>query len=127
MGEASASAVEVTYRCSFCGKPSTEVERLIAGPGVYICAGCVGLCTDILDQYAEAGPAPAARVPEWSAMSDEDMLAHIPRIAATGAQVEDSLRSWVGELRDRGVTWARIGEALGMTRQSAWGRFSGEE
>jgi ATP-dependent Clp protease ATP-binding subunit ClpX len=30
-------------------------------------------------------------------------------------------------LRERGVTWARIGEALGMTRQSAWERFSGEE
>lgn len=29
--------------------------------------------------------------------------------------------------RALGVTWARIGETLGMTRQSAWERFSGEE
>jgi hypothetical protein len=29
--------------------------------------------------------------------------------------------------RAMGVTWARIGEALGITRQSAWERFSGEE
>jgi hypothetical protein len=35
-------------RCSFCGKPRTESLRLIAGPGVYICAECVGLCTEIL-------------------------------------------------------------------------------
>jgi hypothetical protein len=30
-------------------------------------------------------------------------------------------------LRRRGVTWARIGTALGIARQSAWERFSGEQ
>lgn len=35
-------------RCSFCGKPRADSLRLIAGPGVYICAECVGLCTEIL-------------------------------------------------------------------------------
>jgi ATP-dependent protease Clp ATPase subunit len=29
--------------CSFCGKPQKQVDKLIAGPGVYICAGCVVL------------------------------------------------------------------------------------
>jgi ATP-dependent Clp protease ATP-binding subunit ClpX len=29
--------------------------------------------------------------------------------------------------RSRGITWTRIGAALGMTRQSAWERFSGED
>ncbi len=113
--------------CSFCGKDNTQVTRLIAGPGVHICDECVGLCDEILAEYAGAGPSPAPRLPEWGALSDDEMLAHIPRIAATGAKVEDSLRAWVLELRRRSVTWARIGEALGMTRQSAWGRFSGEE
>ena len=28
--------------CSFCLRPSTEVERLLGGPGAYICDGCVG-------------------------------------------------------------------------------------
>jgi len=37
------------------------------------------------------------------------------------------LRTWVLELRRRGVTWVRIGASLGMTRQSAWERFAGEE
>ncbi|MFF5262568.1 hypothetical protein ACFY4C_26835 [Actinomadura viridis] len=41
--------------------------------------------------------------------------------------LEVELRVWVRELRRRGVTWARIGQALGITRQSAWERFSGEE
>jgi ClpX C4-type zinc finger len=36
---------EITYlQCSFCGKKPSEVERLIAGPGVYICKQCVGHC-----------------------------------------------------------------------------------
>ena len=35
-------------RCSFCGKPQAQCERLIAGNGAYICNECIGLCTDIL-------------------------------------------------------------------------------
>jgi ATP-dependent Clp protease ATP-binding subunit ClpX len=34
--------------CSFCGKHQDEIEKLIAGPGVYICNECVGLCDQIL-------------------------------------------------------------------------------
>jgi ClpX C4-type zinc finger/Clp amino terminal domain, pathogenicity island component len=40
--------------CSFCGKPRTSDLRLVAGPGVYICAECVGLCNDILSEEAGA-------------------------------------------------------------------------
>jgi ATP-dependent Clp protease ATP-binding subunit ClpX len=36
--------------CSFCGKTQDEVQRLIAGPDVYICDECVGLCNDIMAQ-----------------------------------------------------------------------------
>lgn len=37
------------HSCSFCGKTQNQVERLIEGPGVYICDECVSLCADILD------------------------------------------------------------------------------
>jgi len=30
-------------RCSFCGQSQRQVSKLIAGPGVYICDGCVAL------------------------------------------------------------------------------------
>jgi len=40
---------EKSIRCSFCGKYSSEVERMIAGPGVYICNECVELCNDIIE------------------------------------------------------------------------------
>ena len=36
-------------RCNFCGKDASMVERLIAGPGVYICNECVDLCNSILE------------------------------------------------------------------------------
>jgi ATP-dependent Clp protease ATP-binding subunit ClpX len=60
-------------------------------------------------------------------MADEQILDQLPRIAAVGAQTEASLQRLVTILRERRVTWARIGTALGITRQSAWERFSGEE
>ena len=36
--------------CTFCGKTQDNVQRLIAGPNVYICDECVSLCNDILTQ-----------------------------------------------------------------------------
>ena len=38
-----------TIRCSFCGKTQEEVERIIAGPGVYICDECIKVCTNIIE------------------------------------------------------------------------------
>ena len=35
-------------RCSFCGKTQDEVARLIEGPGVYICDGCIQFCNSLL-------------------------------------------------------------------------------
>jgi len=35
-------------KCSFCGKPESEVEKLIAGPAVFICGECVARCVAIL-------------------------------------------------------------------------------
>jgi hypothetical protein len=111
--------------CSFCGKPNTEVDKLVAGPGVKICIECVALAEAIMDEYRDKPN--ELRLPIWEPMSDEQMLDHIPRMAVVATQVESDLRSWVRELRSRGVTWSRIGESLGITRQSAWERFSGEE
>jgi ATP-dependent Clp protease ATP-binding subunit ClpX len=37
-------------RCSFCGKANSEAGKLIAGPGVYICDKCVGLCGEIIEK-----------------------------------------------------------------------------
>ncbi len=39
--------------CSFCGKSQKEVKKLIAGPAVYICDECIGLCNDIIAEEIE--------------------------------------------------------------------------
>ncbi|NOQ83589.1 MAG: ATP-dependent Clp protease ATP-binding subunit ClpX [Myxococcales bacterium] len=40
-------------QCSFCGKSQKEVKKLIAGPTVYICDECIGLCNDIIAEEGE--------------------------------------------------------------------------
>ena len=37
-------------KCSFCGKSQKQVKRLIAGPGVYICEGCIEMCNEIIEE-----------------------------------------------------------------------------
>lgn len=37
-------------RCSFCGKTKSQVQRLLAGPNVYICDECISVCNSILDE-----------------------------------------------------------------------------
>jgi ClpX C4-type zinc finger len=119
--------------CSFCLKPSTEVARLVAGHGVYICNECVALCGEII-QAELPGPAaadPAGRQPRvapWEQQTSlDEVLASLPRVAAAGQQAQAYLTHWVRKARSLGATWAQIGAALDMTRQSAWERFSGEE
>jgi hypothetical protein len=57
-------------------------------------------------------------------MTDAALLSRLPRIASVATQVEGSLQRWIDEARRRGSSWAEIGESLGMSRQSAWERFS---
>lgn len=39
--------------CSFCGKAKEEVERLIAGPGIFICNNCIKKCSEVLEEDGE--------------------------------------------------------------------------
>ncbi|EPQ75172.1 hypothetical protein MMEU_2832 [Mycobacterium marinum str. Europe] len=87
-----------------------------------ICNECVATAAAIMDTYRDRPH--EVRLPMWESMDDQQMLSHIPRIAVVAGQVGADLRAWVAELRRRGVTWSRVGEALGVTRQSAWERFS---
>ena len=124
--DASQDGASGQVSCSFCLKPAAEVAKVVAGPGVFICNECVGLAQELI--AASPGPTEPATVAAWEAnQSDEDLLATLPKIAAAGAQVEYRLALQVRRARARGITWTRIGAALGITRQSAWERFSGED
>ena len=45
-------------RCSFCGKPQSQVTRLVAGPGVYICDECIQVCLDIINDGVQSEQMP---------------------------------------------------------------------
>jgi ATP-dependent Clp protease ATP-binding subunit ClpX len=42
--------------CSFCHKPQREVDKIVAGPSVYICSECIRLCLDIIRENSQQKP-----------------------------------------------------------------------
>jgi len=114
----------VIANCSFCGKPDHKVKKLVAGPGVYICNECIDLCNGIVDKTIES----SRHVAPWEHdLSLEQVLTSLGPVATAEAQAGRNLTNWVMKARSLGATWAQVGEALGMTRQSAWERFSWAE
>jgi hypothetical protein len=110
------------WSCSFCGKRGSEDTRFAGGLGALMCTDCLRLFT-----AAFADPQnDDARIIGWSDhdMTDADMLARLPLIAATAGQVDRYLRAWVAQIRERHISYAEIGKALGVSRQAAWERFS---
>jgi ClpX C4-type zinc finger protein len=110
------------FHCSFCLKSQHEVEKLIAGPGwIFICDACVGLCEEWV-----AGRRPKLDEDQFKIenIPTERLLARLKPIEQTLQGMGNQLQTVVEELRGREVSWARIGEALGVSRQSAWERFS---
>jgi ClpX C4-type zinc finger len=109
-----------TLYCSFCSKSQHEVRKLISGPAaVFICDECVGLCIEVV----------AGRIPNQSKISPEEVPTE--RLLERLRPIEDTIQGkgsqlqWViDQLRSREVSWAQIGTALGISRQSAWERFS---
>ena len=107
--------------CSFCGKAAAEVEKLAAGPGgIHICDECVDACQAIM-----AGEAPgASRAFDPSGWPKERLLGVLGPVNTTVDAYRDHLRRIVAALRAQEVSWAEIGAALGVSRQTAWERFS---
>src|ERR1700731_3646308 len=62
-------------RCSFCNKDQNDVRKLIAGPTVFICDECVGVCQDIIDEDQNYEPSPKnvhlPKPPEIKAFLDQ--------------------------------------------------------
>ncbi|HEX2466322.1 MAG TPA: ClpX C4-type zinc finger protein [Thermoanaerobaculia bacterium] len=104
--------------CSFCRKDDSTVEKLIGGPGVYICDACVAICNRIL----KGKPTPP--FPGWDSLSDADLLRALRPGSAAVDAVRDVLQEHIDILRRRGVSWEKIGDAMGVSRQAAWERFS---
>ena len=107
--------------CSFCGQVGSQERRLAGGLGAMICFDC-------LDLYYHQSRSPEKvknrSVPVWNEMTDVEMLEKLPLILRSAAQNAAFANDWVALLRDRGISWAAIGKALGVSRQAAWERFA---
>ena len=110
-----------TLCCSFCNKDKDSIAKLIAGPGVYICNECVELCNHILAEQS------IGELGGWDDRPDEELLGRLAKVQAVVSQVDAAVHDYVDTLRRRGISWTRIGEALGVSKQAAWERFSGED
>jgi len=109
-----------TLYCSFCLKSDRQVAKLVGGPSVYICDGCIAVCNGILKAHHGRS---AADFAGWDAYTNEELLASLAPSEATLAAVREDLRAKIAILRERGISWAVIGNALGISRQAAWERF----
>jgi ClpX C4-type zinc finger protein len=109
--------------CSFCGKNQTQVRRLIAGPSVFICDECVALCNNIIAE-PETRVENLPRLESLDTMSNEKLLETLTIRGALFEHARSGMQEIVDTLRKREVSWATIGEALGVSRQAAWDRFS---
>lgn len=121
-GAAARGAVPTrTLYCSFCFKSQNEVRKLVAGPAaVFICDTCVMLCTKWI-----AGPQPKpSKAPSSDELPTERLLERLRPIEDTIQGKGSQLQQVVDILRAREVSWGQIGAALGISRQSAWERFT---
>jgi hypothetical protein len=109
-----------TLYCSFCFKSQHEVKKLISGPGsIFICDECVALCNEIIADHPLNSKSPS---PED--LPTERLLERLGPIEETVQGKGNQLQTVVDLLRSRKVSWAQIGAALGISRQSAWERFT---
>lgn len=110
-----------TLYCSFCLKSQHELKMLIAGPGaIFICDECVALCQLIV----EGGTPDPTKYTAPEKLPTERLLTQLKPIEETVQGKGNQLQWVVDTLRKREVSWAVIGAALGVSRQSAWERFS---
>ncbi len=81
--------------CSFCGKHQKEVKKVIAGPQVYICDECVGLCNDIIAEDVQKSP------PAQAAAGPPDPAALFGALHEAVVGQNDAKRAIVAALRHR--------------------------
>ena len=114
-----AAKPRTTLYCSFCHKPHTKVAKLVSGPGVYICDTCIDIAAKQVKAHPKVTP-----FSSWDAYPESELIGMLKASVATLDAVRDDLQEKIDSLRKRDVSWAAIGEVLGISRQAAWERFS---
>ena len=106
--------------CSFCSKDKGSGARLGQAPASAYAATASA-------SAPRHWPRKRHRIAPWHEQPASELLASLPRQQAAALQIDADMQDRVDTLRDRSVSWARIGAALGVSRQAAWMRFSGED
>ena len=109
-------------RCSFCGKSQVDVDMIVAGPGVTICNECVELAANVIAENRGRPTSPQTMFQDYR--PTDQLLHNLKLHDGAFESVGRSMQDIVDILREREVSWAQIGEALGVTRQAAWKRFA---
>src|SRR4029079_19612762 len=68
----------------------------------------------------------AAPFLDWRSLRQEEIIGMLARHGASIRAAESAVAGHVAVLRERNVSWTRIGAALGISKQAAWERFAGE-
>ena len=94
--------------CSFCGKSQKEVKKLIAGPTVYICDECIGLCNDIIAEEQDKdsqrdGPFKVPKPSEIKTVLDEYVIGQERAKKALAVAVHNHYKRILNK-KDEGVT-----------------------
>jgi hypothetical protein len=108
--------------CSFCGQSQDEVEVLVAAPAAAICDQCVTVSQGEIDRRAGRGDA-AKVVDDPRTWPVERHIFILQSQNSAFERLDTSMQATVDVLREREVSWAAIGDALGVSRQAAWKRF----
>jgi hypothetical protein len=88
-GEAPSPPPWATVSCSFCGKTEHEVRKIVAGPNVWICDECIGLCNDVIEQECEREAAADPARTETLTQSVACALCRLPEDASELILVAD--------------------------------------
>jgi len=110
------------FHCSFCSKPQMDVLVLVSGPGVFICNECVKLCDSIIAAHPTKPLEPASIMRPDKAPTGQ-LLTVLKGYNTAFERVDQAMQDVADILRERDVSWAAIGETLGVSRQAAWKRF----
>lgn len=88
--------LEVNLSCSFCAKAQRDVQKLIAGPGIYICDECVRLCDEIIASEQELKDGKPVLSP-----GEPSQRVRLEIIARTVREVANDLRNqWISARPD---------------------------
>jgi ATP-dependent Clp protease ATP-binding subunit ClpX len=86
------------------------------------------ICDDCVEQFHDNNQHPERIAemsrPPWDSMPLPELLSTLTLIIQSAQQNTSFAQEWVDMLREKRASWAEIGKALGVSRQSAWEKYA---